>query len=153
MGVKQYDKILMKLNDLFLMNQQVERIFSKIQNDVEDANLKAFFKEKEIERKRFCEMLQNESKKLEAKVENSIMLKRRNHLTELSFKKLLSYDKNSNLLRQVNNLMQINIAKYNDLLMEMNLSLTLCKLLVKQRDSIQSSSFLIEREADALGFA
>lgn len=153
MGLKQYDKILMKLNDLFLMNQQVERIFSKMQGDVADANLKAFFKEKELERKRFCEMLQNESKKLEIKVDNSIMLQRRNHLTELSFKKLLSYDKNSNLLRQVNNLMQISIAKYNDLLMEMNLSLPLCKLLVKQRDCIQTSSFLIEREADAMGFA
>jgi len=105
LGLKQYDKILMKLNDLFLMNQQVERIFSKMQGDVADANLKAFFKEKELERKRFCEMLQNESKKLEIKVDNSIMLQRRN------------------------------------------------KLLVKQRDCIQTSSFLIEREADAMGFA
>ncbi|MFI1745101.1 hypothetical protein [Thalassobellus sediminis] len=135
------------------MNQQVGKIFSKMQGDVPDVNLKTFFKEKELERKRFCEMLQNESKKLETKVDNSIMLQRRNHLTELSFKKSLRYEKSSNLLRQVNNLMQFSIVKYNDLLMEMNLSLPLCKLLVKQRDCIQSSLFLVEREADAMGFA
>ncbi|MFI1773014.1 hypothetical protein [Thalassobellus citreus] len=141
------------MNDLFLMNQQVGKIFSKMQGDVPDVNLKTFFKEKELERKRFCEMLQNESKKLETKVDNSIMLQRRNHLTELSIKKSLRYEKSSNLLRQVNNLMQFSIMKYNDLLMEMNLSLPLCKLLVKQRDCIQSSLFLVKREADAMGFA
>mgnify|MGYP003634047710 CR=1 FL=1 len=143
----------MKLNDLFLMNQQVGKIFSRIQDDVVDGNLKSFFKEKELERNEFCKMLQNESKKLETKVDSSIMLQRRNHLTELSFKNLLRYDKNIDLFLQVNNIMQFSLEKYNDLLMEMNMSLPLCKLLVKQRDSIQSSSFLIEREADAMGFA
>ena len=79
-------------------------------------------------------MLQNESKKLETKVDSSIMLQRRNHLTELSFKNLLRYDKNIDLFLQVNNIMQFSLEKYNDLLMEMNMSLPLCKLLVKQRD-------------------
>ena len=35
--MKQYDKILIKLNDLFLMNHQVEETFAKVECDaVED---------------------------------------------------------------------------------------------------------------------
>ncbi|WNH08303.1 hypothetical protein [Thalassobellus suaedae] len=153
MGVKRYDKILMKLNDLLLMNHEVEKIFSKIQYDDVDSSLKSFFKEKEIERSEFCTMLQNESKKLETKIDDSIMLNRRNHLTKLNLKKILRYDKDVDLFRQVNNVMQLSIYEYNEFLMEMNLPLSLCKLLIKQRDCIESSLHHITREAEAMRLA
>lgn len=152
MSAKRYDKILIELNDLFLMNHQVGKIFLKIQDHVVDGSLKSFFKEKEVERNEFCKLLQNESNKLEEKIDNSIMLNRRNHLTKLNLKKLFHFNKDLDLFMQVNRIMQLSIDKYNELLMEMNMPLSLCKLLVRQRDSVQSSMYLIEREAVSMGF-
>lgn len=147
MGAKGYDKILMKLNDLLLMNHQVEKTFTKVQKDVVDDGLKFFFKEKASERNRFGELLQGELKKLELKAEKSIMLSRRNQLTTLNFRNLLRFDDDVDLFKQVYNVMELSVEKYNELLMEMNLPLSLCKMLIRQRDYIQSSSDLIKMEA------
>lgn len=153
MGAKRYDRILMKLNDLFLMNYQVGKSFSKVHNDVIDDELKLFFKEKTVERNQFGELLQAELNKLGAGDANSLMLNRRNHLTKLNFKKLLHLDDDGDLFKQVYKVMQLSIEKYNELLMEMHLPLSLCKLLIKQRDHIQTSFELIKREAAIVVYA
>ncbi|MEP1487971.1 MAG: hypothetical protein ABJK28_06060 [Algibacter sp.] len=136
------------MNDLFLMNQQVEKSYAKIQEDIVDASLKSFFKEKAIERNGFCELLQKELNKLETKIDNPLMMNRRNRLASLNFKKLLHFDEDIDLFKQVYSVMQLSVRKYNELLMEMHLPLSLCKLLIKQRDRIQSSLDLMRKEVE-----
>lgn len=146
MGVKRYDRILIKLNDLFVMNHQVEETFAKVQDNVEDRNLQSFVKEKIIERNQFGESLENELKKLETKTNNSLVLARRNGLKKFNFKRLLNFNDDIDLLKQVYKMMQLSVKKYNELLMEMHLPLSLCKLLIRQRDRIQNSLEVMQRE-------
>ncbi|GAA4232948.1 hypothetical protein GCM10022291_08840 [Postechiella marina] len=146
MGVKRYDRILIKLNDLFVMNHQLEETFAKVQDNVEDRNLQSFVKQKIIERNQFGESLENELKKLETKTNNSLVLARRNGLKKFNFKRLLNFNDDIDLLKQVYKMMQLSVKKYNELLMEMHLPLSLCKLLIKQRDRIQNSLEVMQRE-------
>ena len=57
----------------------------------------------------------------------------------MKFKELLDTDNEYELLNEISKIKRRNIAAYNKLLQERNLSLSLCKLLVKQRDSVQMS--------------
>lgn len=152
--VRRYDKIVTKLNDLLLMNHQVGKTFFKLQNNVGDDSLKSYFDKKVIERNQFGELLQEELKKIETKVDTlPLMQNRRNHLRMLNLKKVLHIENNLDLFKQVYKVLQLSIKKYNELLMEMHLPLSLCKLLIKQRDHIQSSLDLIKKEAAVTGFA
>ncbi|WP_303318827.1 DUF2383 domain-containing protein [Flavivirga abyssicola] len=149
--MKKENKILVKLNDIFLMNKVIEKIYIKTYEKVSEMNIKALLKEKSLERCNFSEILQNEIKKLGEDVEESIMSKRRYHFYMRSFSNLLQLDDNSDLLNAVYKIELLCIEKYNELLQEINLSLSLCRLLVKQRDHIQYGLRLIKKELDFVG--
>ncbi|TGV02826.1 DUF2383 domain-containing protein [Flavivirga rizhaonensis] len=146
--MKKENKILVKLNDIFLMNKVIEKTYIKTYEKVSDINIKALLKEKSLERYNFSEILQNEIKKLGADVEESIMSKRRYHFYMRSFSNLLQLEDNIGLLNAVYKIELLCIEKYNELLQEINLSLSLCRLLVKQRDHIQYGLRLIKKELD-----
>lgn len=148
--MKRYDRILTKLNDLSLMNYQVEKTYAKAVKDVTDERMKTFFKEKGAERKQFDALLQVEIKKLESKVDNALMINRRNHLVKMNIKNLMDFENERELLNAVYKITELSIEKYNELLMEMHMSLSLCKLLIKQRDHMQSSLHLIRRQEAVL---
>lgn len=143
---KRYDRIFMKLNDLSLMNYQVGKTYEKAIKNVPDDALKDFFRKKGVERSNFGELLQREITKLEGNNEGSLMLDRRNHLIKMNFKNLLHFENEKELFTAVHKIMLLSIEKYNELLMEIHLPLSLCKLLIKERDYIQSSLGLIKRK-------
>lgn len=140
METSRYDKIITKLNGLLLMNALVEKTFTQVESTFTHYNLASFFKEKAIERNQFNQLLQQELKKLETKFGALLRLQNRvNHHRMLQLKKEFSIDTNLQLFKQVYIILKLSVKKYNDLLMEMHLPLSLCKLLVKQRDRIQAS--------------
>ena len=48
--MKRKNEILVMLNDVFLMNEVVEKIYAKAYKKVSDLNIKVFLKERSLER-------------------------------------------------------------------------------------------------------
>ncbi|MDD7884521.1 hypothetical protein [Flavivirga sp. 57AJ16] len=144
--MKRENKIIVKLNDVILMNEVIEKIYTKAYEKNSNIKIKALLKEKSIERCNFGKMLQKEIKKLDASVEDSIMSKRRYHLYMKSFNNLLQWENNRELLNGIYKIELLCIEKYNELLKQMNLSLSLCRLLIKQQDHVQYGLRLIKEE-------
>ncbi|MDO5970124.1 hypothetical protein Q4Q35_09920 [Flavivirga aquimarina] len=143
--MKKENKILVKLNDIFLMNEAIGKIYTKASKKASDTNTKAFLKEKSFERYDFGKMLQNEIKKFDTDVEESIMSRRPYHLYLRNFNNLLEHENNADLLNSIYKIELLCIEKYNELLREINLPLSLCRLLVKQQDNTQYGLRLIRR--------
>ncbi len=143
--MKGSNNFLSKLNELIIMNEEVEKTYKEILKDILVEEFKPFFKDKIQVRNQFGQLLLKEVNKLGDKEQEPIMLNRRNKLIRSSLKKSLKINKALNLQNEVYRIEQFSIDKYNELLMEMNLPLKLCKLLIKQRDTIQYTSRLIER--------
>ncbi len=101
------------------------------------------------ERQEFGKLMQNEIKKLGVEEEDSIMLRRRSKLVRVNFRNLLELDDERDLLNRVYEIEQLSVKKYNELLVEINLPLSSCKLLIKQLDKVQFMLNLIKR-TDAL---
>ncbi|MDO5978388.1 hypothetical protein [Flavivirga spongiicola] len=146
--MKRKNEILVKLNEVFLMNEVIEKIYTKAYKKASNINIRVFLKERSLERHNFGKMLQNEIKKLDTGVEDSIMSRRRYHLYMRSFNNLLQLENNNDLLNSIYKIELICIEKYNELLREINLSLSLCRLLIKQQDNIQYGLRSIKKELD-----
>ncbi|GAA3634305.1 DUF2383 domain-containing protein [Flavivirga jejuensis] len=144
--MKKENKILVKLKDVFLMNEVIEKVYTKACEKVSNTNIKAFLKEKSLERYSFGKMLQNEIEEFDTDVEDPIMSKRRYHLYMRDFNNLLKLENTGDLLNSIYRIELLCIEKYNELLREINLSLSLCRLLVKQQDKIQYGLRLIKKE-------
>jgi hypothetical protein len=143
--MKGSNNFLSKLNELIIMNEEVEKTYKKIQKNTSNEEFIPFFKDKIEVRNQFGQLLLKEVNKLGDKEQESIMLNRRNKLIRSSLKKSLQINDELNLQNEVYRIEQFSVEKYNELLMEMNLPLKLCKLLIRQRDIIQYTSRLIER--------
>lgn len=146
--MKRKTEILVKLNDVFLMNEVIKKTYTKACEKVFNLNIKIFFRERSLERYSFGEMLQNEIKKFDTDVEESIMSRRRYHLYMRRFNNLLQLESDSDLLNSIYKIELTCIEKYNELLGEINLSLSLCRLLIKEQDNIQYGLRLIKKELD-----
>jgi len=137
--MKHLDKILSQLNELLVMNYEVEKIYLEAHDIANDEDLKTFFRDRNIERNEFGSALRQEIIELGGSLKELSNLSNRYQKVWMSFKELLDTDNEYELLNEIGKLKRQNIAAYNLLLQEINLSLSLCKLLVKQRDSIQMS--------------
>lgn len=133
------EKIFRRVNELLIMNYEVEIIYLEAHDIVNDEDLKAFFREKNFERNEFGRALKREVIKLGGSPKGLDDLSDRYYRGWMKFKELLDTDNEFEILKEISKIKRLNIAAYNKLLQERNLSLSLCKLLVKQRDSIQMS--------------
>ncbi len=133
------EKIFRQLNELLIMNHEVEIIYLEAHDIVNDEDLMTFFRERNFERNEFGRALKREVVKLGGSPKGLNDLSDRYYKGWMKFKELLDTDNEFELLNEISKIKRLNIAAYNKLLQERNLSLSLCKLLVKQRDSIQMS--------------
>lgn len=143
--MKCYHKILRKLNDLQIMNNEIEKVYLKALKEISNNKLRAFFQKKGFEKSQFVRLLQGEINKLKMQ-NNSIELDRRFSPVSTNYSKLLHIDNDGDLYESAYKIEQFSVEKYNELLMELNLPLSLCKLLIKQRDRIEFESDLIKEE-------
>lgn len=145
--MKYAEKKIDKLVDLLIMNNEIERIYIETYKNVTDNTLKLFFKERAFERNKFSTLIRKE---VEIPDRNLKFLKALNkdfHEVKMNFRDIISLGNGHDLLDEVYSLKEASINKYNEVLMEPDLSLKLCKALVKQRDSIQATMYILKREA------
>ena len=141
MKIMHSEKVIVKANNLLKMNQEAEKIYSDDHNIVDDNNLKSFFGELAFERNEFYRALQRETIKLgevPQSFEGLNKLSRAYHIIWKDLRPLLKQNNTPELLDQICNIKEWSIDNYNNLLQEFNLSLSLCKLLVEQRDLLHS---------------
>ena len=143
--LKQIEFILEKLNDLLILNEEVERAYSKASKMVGDKDYKAFSKKRSLERAAFASVLRNEFSKLEGKSKNLMALKRRGQLVRLKYKNSLKIEKESGFLARIYDIEVFSIKNYDEFLTQMNLPLSLCKIVLKQRDQIEVALHAMER--------
>lgn len=136
---------LRKLNNLLNMNYEIEQIYLGALENVTDDNLKSFFRAQGYKRHQFGKDLSAEIEKFGGKVTHSES--RSNHLykIDVNFRNIMLMENESDVLDEVYRIKQLNIEHYNDLLREMNMPLSVCKLLVKQRDAIETAMHAMKR--------
>lgn len=139
-------KILGQLNDLLLVNFEVEKVYSEIVDEVNDETLSRFFRERAIERNEFSKLINYEIEALGETPERIGALSKNFYKLKTKFKGLVDVDNESKLIDAIFNLKQESINKYNEVLMQPHLPLKICKMLVKQRDSIQATLRVFKRE-------
>jgi len=140
--MKVSEKVITKINNLIMMNYEAEKIYIDASDLVVDEELKAFLSERAYERNQFVRALGKQITKLDAEPSNFDRLNRlssRYHIIWKNIRPLLKEGKERELMDQVCSLKQWSIDNYNSLLQEINLSLSLCKLLVGQRDSLHGT--------------
>lgn len=139
-------KILKKLNDLLIMNHEIETTYLEGLEYVYRDDLKTYFRERSFERYEFGKLLQSEIQKLNKNSEYS----KNNFINfskiKMNIKNALLFQYEVDLLREIREIKYLTINVYNDLLLEHGLPLSLCKLLIRQRDQIQDNLTLLERE-------
>ncbi|SFZ89566.1 conserved hypothetical protein [Flaviramulus basaltis] len=145
--MKYSEKIIEKLNDLLIMNYEVEKIYLEALKNVTDNTLKTFFRERGLERYEFSIELKNEIKILDGNPEQLGELSKDFYKVKMNFRNLIFLENQNDLLDEVFSLKKVSIDKYNQLLMEPNLPLQLCRILIKQRDSIQATMRVLKRES------
>ena len=144
--MKYAKKKIDKLVDLLIMNNEIERIYIEAYKNVTDNTLKVFFKERAFERNKFSAVIRNEVEIPNRNLKFLSALNKDFHEIKMNFRNIISLENEHNLLDEVFNLKEASINKYNEVLMEPDLSLKLCKAIVKQRDSIQSTMRILKRE-------
>lgn len=146
--MKSSEKILEKLNNLLLMNYGAEKMYLEALELATDDNLKAFFRERGFERNEFGRQLRAEIEKLNGKPKQFSTLSADLNSIWLHFKNNLLLNNETDLMEEIYKLKDLTIERYNKLLMEINLPLSVCKILVKQRDSIYTNMNAMKREEE-----
>ncbi|MCF7559910.1 PA2169 family four-helix-bundle protein [Sabulilitoribacter multivorans] len=142
------EKITKRLYDLLNMNYEVESIYLEIFNTIDRPTLKAFFKERGLERRKFCKELRSEIWNIGNVTEYTSELDADFYNACAKLKNLIVLKDENQLFDEIHTLKKLSVKAYNALLMEPNLPLKLCKVLSKQRDSIQSAMRLLTRQLD-----
>ena len=149
--MKLSEKVVTRMNNLLMLNYEVEKIYLDALGLVTDDRLKVFFREQAFERNEAAQALQEQIIKLgfEPKSFNRLnRLSNRYYIIWKNIRPLLKEGNIPELLNQVCSVKQWSMDNYNSLLQEINLPLSLCKLLVSQRDLLQSNMHTIKaREA------
>jgi len=141
MKIKHSEKVVTKTNNLLMMSYEAEKIYTDASDIVNDDELKSFFRELAFERNEFARALKNETiilGEIPQSFEGLNKLSRAYHIFWKNLRPLLKENDTLGLFEQICNIKEWSIDNYNNLLQELNLSLSLCRLLVEQRDLLQS---------------
>lgn len=140
------NKTLDKLNSLLIFTYEIEKLYLEAYNSVTDSTLKMFFKERAYERSEFGEILRNQIKSLEGTPKLLDNFSKNFYRTKMNIRNSILLHNEEDLFEEILDLKRETIDRYNELLMQMNLPLHLCKTLMKQRDNIQASMRILKRE-------
>lgn len=146
--MKSSKKILSKLNNLLIMNYEIEKVYAEALDLVADDNLKAFFRERSFERNEFGRQLRAEIVKLGDKPKQLDVFSSDFDRIWINFRNLIISNNENDLMEEIYSLKRFNIEKYNELLRQINLPLSTCKLLIKQQDSIYNHMNAMKREEE-----
>jgi len=147
--MKRFERILEKMNDLLIMNCEAEKIYFELLDKTIEEDLKTIFRESGFERKEFGKDLKLEILKLNGEPKYSNNIKSDLYKYWMNLRNFLLFEDGKNLLHEVYNLKALSVKKYNELLREMSLPLSTCKLLIRQRDTIEDDMIMLKRQKEA----
>jgi uncharacterized protein (TIGR02284 family) len=135
-----------KMNDLLIMSYEAEKIYAEAHKILVDGDLKVFFKERAVERQKFADDLRLEIEKLGGKAKRLGKPSYSFYRTWIGLRDLISMGQEGDLLGEVCNIKTASLEAYNELLRKINLPLSVCRLLIKQSDDIQTTLNAIKRQ-------
>lgn len=144
--MKQMESILVKMNDLLIMTNEVEKIYRELLSKTEDTELKPILRDWGFERNEFGKDLKLEILKLGGVPTYTERIHAHLYKYWMNFRNFLLLEDDINLLNELHTLKALNVKKYNDILQEISLPLSTCKLLIKQRDLIENAMDMMERQ-------
>jgi uncharacterized protein (TIGR02284 family) len=148
--MKYSEKTIGKLKQLMMINDEAEKIYLYAISAVSKKSLKAFFSVRVNERRAHVKLLSDEIKRLNGNLEDIKTTKADFPQVYKYLKKMLLKNNENDLLEAVYFLEKRSIDKFNAVLSEPGLPLSTCKILIKQKDTIEASLYSIKRREDEL---
>ncbi len=135
-----YEKIISeKLNELLIKNYDAEKGYINAMKDVENVNVKEFFKTRAEERARFARQLRTEILTYGEIPEDSGSIKGLMHRNWMSLKATFSSNNEETILEEALRGEKASLDDYNELLSNNNFPSRLIELLREQRNSIEAA--------------
>lgn len=135
--MKNPDQIILQLNELLALNNDAERIYLDVMNQVESQDLKNFFRALAFERSEFCRYLGAEIIQKGGEPVYSEHMKRTSSKLRINFKHVMSIKDEYALLDQVRGVMTWSIKKYYKITDNISFPERIFQLVSNQRDCIE----------------
>ncbi|UKM65225.2 PA2169 family four-helix-bundle protein [Flavobacteriaceae bacterium GSB9] len=128
-----------------LTNQALENIYDEAAKASENEALRIFFNDRKAERRSYNQDLLAEVEKFNDNTALPQKLGTEAYKLSMGFRSIIFLKDHNQIVREVCRVKQLTINKYNALLSELNLPLSLCKSLSEQRDSVMSHMNAVTR--------
>jgi uncharacterized protein (TIGR02284 family) len=133
------EEISEKLNELLVKNYDAEKGYLNAMSNVDDKNLKIFFKRRASERSQFAKELRTEILRYGEVPEDSGTFKGTVHRNWMSLKSALSSNNEEKILEEAIKGEEASLEEYDKLMKENNLPPTIDELIFRHRNSIQAA--------------
>jgi len=133
------EKISEKLNELLVKNYDAEKGYLNAMSNVEDKNLKIFFKRRASERSQFAKELRTEILRYGEVPEDSGTFKGVVHRNWMSLKSTLSSNNEEEILEEAIRGEEKSLEEYDQMMKENNFPPTIDELIFRHRNSIQAA--------------
>ena len=133
------EEISEKLNELLVKNYDAEKGYLNAMSNVDDKNLKIFFKRRASERSQFAKELRTEILRYGEVPEDSGTFKGTVHRNWMSLKSALSSNNEEKILEEAIRGEEASLEEYDKLMKENNLPPTIDELIFRHRNSLQAA--------------
>ena len=133
------EEISEKLNELLVKNYDAEKGYLNAMSNVDDKNLKIFFKRRASERSQFAKELRTEILRYGEVPEDSGTFKGTVYRNWMSLKSALSSNNEEKILEEAIRGEEASLEEYDKLMKENNLPPTIDELIFRHRNSIQAA--------------
>ncbi|MFC7445148.1 MULTISPECIES: ferritin-like domain-containing protein [Mesoflavibacter] len=133
------EQISEKLNELLVKNYDAEKGYLNAMDNVEDKNLKIFFKRRASERSQFAKELRTEILRYGEVPEDSESFKGTMHRNWMTLKSTFSSNNEEKILEEAIRGEEASLEEYDKLMKENNLPPTIDELIFRHRNAIQAA--------------
>lgn len=133
------EEISNKLNELLVKNYDAEKGYLNAMSNVDDKNLKIFFKRRASERSQFAKELRTEILRYGETPEDSGTFKGAVHRNWMTLKSALSSNNEEKILEEAIRGEEKSLKEYDELMKENNLPPTIDELIFRHRNAIQAA--------------
>lgn len=137
--MKYSEEISNKLNNLLVKNYDAEKGYTNAMNNVENPNLKMFFKRRASERSQFAKELRTEILQYGELPEESGSLKGAAHRGWMNLKSTFTTNDEEAILEEAIRGEKTSLDEYKDVLKDRTLPPSIDAILVKHKNAIQSA--------------
>lgn len=133
------EEISNKLNELLVKNYDAEKGYLNAMSNVDDKNLKIFFKRRASERSQFAKELRTEILRYGETPEDSGTFKGAVHRNWMSLKSALSSNNEEKIIEEAIRGEEKSLEEYDQMMKENNLPPTIDELIFRHRNAIQAA--------------